>query len=60
MKINEFIKILNDNGVVLFRNGSNHDIYRHKTTGKKVAVPRHTEIDNILVRRILKEIRSAQ
>ena len=56
MKRNEFIKILAENGVVFFRNGSGHDIYRHIITGKKAAVPRHNEIDNILAKRILKEL----
>jgi len=60
MKRNEFLKILADHGVFPFRNGSKHDIFRQSATGKKVAVPRHGEIDNKLVRRILKEIRDAQ
>ena len=56
MKRNEFIKILSKNGVVFFRSGSKHDIYRQDVTGKKVSVPRHSEIDNILVKEILKEM----
>jgi len=56
MKRNDFIKILTDNGVSFFRRGSKHDIYRQSATGKKVSVPRHSEIDNILVKEILKEI----
>jgi predicted RNA binding protein YcfA (HicA-like mRNA interferase family) len=56
MKRNEFIKIPGENGVVFFRSGSNHDIYRQITTGKKVSVPRHSEIDNILANKILKEL----
>ena len=57
MKRNEFIKILAENGVVFLRSGSGHDIYREITTNKKIAVPRHSEIDNILAKRILKELR---
>ena len=56
MKRSEFIKILSENGVAFFRSGSKHDIYRQSTTGKKVSVPRHSEIDNILIKEILKEI----
>jgi len=56
MKRNEFIKILGEYGVVFFRSGSKHDIYRQITTGKKVSVPRHGEIDNILAKDILKEL----
>ena len=56
MKRNEFIKILGGNGVVFFRSGSKHDIYRQIATGKRVSVPRHGEIDNILAKEILKEL----
>jgi mRNA interferase HicA len=56
MKRNEFIKILGVNGVVFFRSGSKHDIYRQITTGKKVSIPRHGEIDNILIKEIFKEL----
>ena len=57
MKRNEFIRILAENDVEFFRNGSKHDIYRHKITGKKVTVPRHGEIENKLAKEILREIR---
>jgi len=57
MKRNEFIKILAEHNVVFFRNGSKHDIYQHSVTGKKVTVPRHGEIENILAKEILREIR---
>ena len=56
MKRNEFIKILAENGVVFFRNGSKHDIYRHSITGKKVTVPRHSEIENKLAKDILRQL----
>jgi hypothetical protein len=38
MKRNDFLKILADNGVLFFRSGSKHDIYRQNATGKKVSV----------------------
>jgi predicted RNA binding protein YcfA (HicA-like mRNA interferase family) len=57
MKRSEFIKILAEHNLGFFRSGSKHDIYRHSVTGKKVTVPRHGEIDNILVKEILKEIK---
>jgi predicted RNA binding protein YcfA (HicA-like mRNA interferase family) len=60
MKRNEFIKILAENGIVFFRSGSKHDIYRHSITGKKTTVPRHVEIDNKLVKEILKELRGLE
>jgi predicted RNA binding protein YcfA (HicA-like mRNA interferase family) len=57
MKRSVFIKILAEHNVDFFRSGSKHDIYRHNVTGKKITVPRHGEIDNILVKQILKEIK---
>jgi mRNA interferase HicA len=57
MKRNAFIKILEDNKVVFFRHGSEHDIYRQKETGKKVAIPRHGEIENNLAKLILRELK---
>jgi mRNA interferase HicA len=57
MKRNAFIKILEDNGVVFFRHGSEHDIYIKNGTGKKVSVPRHGEIENSLVKLILRELK---
>ena len=58
MKRSGFIKLLARNGVVFFKSGSKHDIFRQTVTGKKVTVPRHVEIDNILVKEILKELKS--
>ena len=57
MKRNAFIKILEENGVVFFRHGSEHDIYIKNKTGKKVSVPRHGEIENNLAKLILKELK---
>jgi predicted RNA binding protein YcfA (HicA-like mRNA interferase family) len=56
MKRNAFIKILNEKGVYFYRNGSNHDIFVHEKTGKKIPVPRHAEIEHKLIKGILKEI----
>jgi len=36
MKRNDFIKILADNGVLFFRSGSKHDIYRQSANGGKL------------------------
>jgi predicted RNA binding protein YcfA (HicA-like mRNA interferase family) len=56
MKRNQFIKILNEKGVVFYRHGSNHDLFIHQNTGKKIPVPRHSEIKNKTVEGILREI----
>lgn len=52
MKRKDFIKLLEQNGWYLAREGANHSIY---TDGKKVeSVPRHNEINENLVKAIVK------
>ena len=52
MKRKDLIKLLENNGWYLIRNGTNHDIY---TNGEKVeSIPRHREIDEILAKAIIK------
>jgi predicted RNA binding protein YcfA (HicA-like mRNA interferase family) len=53
---NDFICFLERHGLEFYRHGSRHDIYIHKTTGKKIAVPRHSEIKNKFIKNVLKEI----
>lgn len=53
MKRKDLIKILEKNGWYLKRNGGNHDIY---TDGKNLEpIPRHSEINEILAKSILKK-----
>jgi mRNA interferase HicA len=40
-KVSELLKLLKKDGWFLFRNGSNHDIYRHPTKENQLTVPRH-------------------
>jgi predicted RNA binding protein YcfA (HicA-like mRNA interferase family) len=56
MNRTDFIRFLEKNGLVFYKHGSRHDIYIHKVTGKKVAVPRHNEIKNKFLKLILSEI----
>jgi len=56
MNRNDFIHILNQCGLEFFKHGSRHDVYVHKVTGKKVSVPRHSEIKNKFLKIILSEI----
>jgi len=48
------LKLLKRNGVEFHRHGSSHDIYRHKVSGKKIAIPRHNEFDNMVIQGYLK------
>ncbi len=41
MKISEVKKLLLANGCYLYREGSRHEIWMSRTTGKKFQVPRH-------------------
>ena len=52
MKRKDLIKLLENNGWYLKRNGANHDIY---TNGKSTeTVPRHSEIKENLAKAIIK------
>jgi len=54
MKRNEFLRWLIQNGCVLHRHGGRYDIYINPANGKKQPVPRHSEIDDALVKHIIK------
>jgi predicted RNA binding protein YcfA (HicA-like mRNA interferase family) len=56
MKREDFLHLLEQKGVVFFKHGSRHDIFIHKTTGKKVSVPRHKEIKNKFLNLIIAEL----
>ncbi len=56
MKRKDLIKKLSAGGCVFVRHGSNHDLYRNPSTGKKQPIPRHREIDEHLAKHILKEL----
>ncbi|HAY21111.1 MAG TPA: addiction module toxin, HicA family [Desulfobacterales bacterium] len=49
MKRKEFIKQLERAGCVLARHGAKHDIYLNPKNGRKQPVPRHAELEEILV-----------
>ena len=55
MKRGDFIKLLEQSGMVFLRHGSCHDIYQHIKTDKRLTVPRYGEIGNELVKKILKQ-----
>jgi predicted RNA binding protein YcfA (HicA-like mRNA interferase family) len=56
MKRKEFIQRLLSNGCILLRQGAKHDMYMNPKTGQKQPIPRHIEIDNALVKHILKNL----
>jgi mRNA interferase HicA len=54
MKRRQLIHELLKEGCILLRAGARHDIHLNPSTGKKQPVPRHTEIDEALVKPIRK------
>ena len=56
MKRKTFIQQLQKGGCVLLRHGAKHDIYFNPSTGSKQPVPRHSEIDEKLVKHIRRHL----
>jgi predicted RNA binding protein YcfA (HicA-like mRNA interferase family) len=56
MKRRQLINHLKANGCRLLREGSKHSIYFEIASGKTTAVPRHAEIDNLLARKICRDL----
>lgn len=54
MKRRELVKLLEENGWYMKRNGGNHDLY---TNGKESEpIPRHSEINERLAKAIIKKL----
>ena len=51
MKRLDLIRIIEKNGAVFVRHGSEHDWYKNYETGKAEAVPRHREIKEQLAKK---------
>lgn len=56
MKHRDLIKILSENGCERLRHGAKHDIYHNPKTGKSQPVPRHKEINELLAKKIIKDL----
>jgi predicted RNA binding protein YcfA (HicA-like mRNA interferase family) len=56
VKRSEFIRWLQQHGCVLHRNGGRHDIFINLQNDKKQPIPRHNEIDDMLVKHIKKQL----
>ncbi|QUY64303.1 type II toxin-antitoxin system HicA family toxin [Helcococcus kunzii] len=54
MKRRDLIKLLESKGARLKRNGGNHDVY--ELNNKTTTVPRHKEVNDYLVKVILKQL----
>jgi mRNA interferase HicA len=56
MKRRDLLAFLLAHGCVLLREGGSHSWWGHAISGKRSAVPRHTEVNNHLVRKICRDL----
>jgi len=56
MKRRDLVAELEKAGCLLLRHGSGHDIYHNPHSGRSQPVPRHREINEILARKILRDL----
>ncbi|BAZ51878.1 hypothetical protein NIES4103_45370 [Nostoc sp. NIES-4103] len=56
MKKRDLIRHLEENGCLFLREGGKHTIYYNPTNNRTSAVPRHTEILDILAVKICKDL----
>jgi len=56
MKRGKLLKHLRVHGCILLREGGNHSWWINPTQNKRSAVPRHSEIQDILANKICKDL----
>ncbi|MGA3113659.1 MAG: type II toxin-antitoxin system HicA family toxin [Syntrophobacteraceae bacterium] len=56
MKRSELLKHLRSNGCELLREGGRHSWWWNPGSNKRSAVPRHTEVSDILANKICKDL----
>jgi hypothetical protein len=56
MKRNSLLRHLRSHGCYLKREGKEHSLWINPRTGAVEAVPRHTEISNLLARKICRNL----
>ncbi len=56
MKRRALIQHLNAHGCVLIREGSNHSWWDNPTQNRRSAVPRHSEVPDLLAKKICKDL----
>ncbi len=56
MKRLDLIRHLEDQGCEFLREGSKHTVYVNRQTQKTSTVPRHREINDLLTRKICKDL----
>jgi predicted RNA binding protein YcfA (HicA-like mRNA interferase family) len=56
MKRLDLVRIIEKNGAIFIRHGSDHDWYKNPNTGIFESVPRHKEIKKPLAQKIIKRL----
>ncbi|MBI3393163.1 MAG: type II toxin-antitoxin system HicA family toxin [Nitrospirae bacterium] len=56
MKRNELLKYLHSHGCDLLREGGRHSWWHNPALNKRSAIPRHSEIRDILAKKICKDL----
>ena len=56
MKRIDLIRYLMSHGCELFREGGNHSVYINRETQRSSAVPRHREINDVLAKKICRDL----
>ena len=56
MKRRDLISKLESAGCILLRNGAKHDIYHNPRSGKSQPVPRHREVNEMLAKKIIRDL----
>jgi mRNA interferase HicA len=56
MKRVDLVRYLEAHGCSLLREGGRHSVFVNRAVGKASAVPRHREINDILARKIRKDL----
>jgi predicted RNA binding protein YcfA (HicA-like mRNA interferase family) len=56
VKRRDLVSMVEAAGAVLVRHGSKHDIYHNPKTGATQPIPRHKEINELLARKILRDL----
>lgn len=47
---------LKEHECLLLREGKRHSVFRHLKTGRTSTVPRHSEVDDLLAKKICKDL----
>ena len=56
MKRNELIRYLNAQGCLFVREGARHSWWTNPKLNKYTSIPRHTEINDLLAKKICKDL----